>query len=219
MAKVESKGVRISKPNRQEAVFHIKGDSLLVMHKFSHKAKLIMQEQQEAGEGAKKAKREPKDFQKCCDDATYFSKQGWIGIPASAFRAAMIAACRLVNYKMTLAKLSLFVVADGEDKQDGTPLIKITKGTPEMRIDPVTVGINGTDLRARPAWRAGWEARVRIWWDGDQFSLESVSNLLMRVGMQVGLLEGRPNSSSSDSPGMGWGTFKLIGGELVGGGK
>jgi hypothetical protein len=39
------------------------------------------------------------------------------------------------------------------------------------------------------------------------FSLDDISNLLMRVGLQVGLGEGRPDSKKS--AGMGWGTFEI----------
>jgi hypothetical protein len=62
------------------------------------------------------------------------------------------------------------------------------------------------DLRVRPMWRE-WEAVVRINFDADQFTLTDITNLLQRVGMQVGLGEGRPDSRKS--AGLGWGTFQL----------
>jgi len=40
-----------------------------------------------------------------------------------------------------------------------------------------------------------------------------VTNLLSRVGMQVGIGEGRP--FSKNSAGMGWGTFELEGSKNV----
>ena len=43
--------------------------------------------------------------------------------------------------------------------------------------------------------------------DADQFSLTDITNLLSRVGAQVGIGEGRPDSKSS--AGMGWGMFRL----------
>lgn len=52
-----------------------------------------------------------------------------------------------------------------------------------------------------------WAADVRIRYDADQFSLTDVSNLISRVGSQVGVGEGRPDSKNS--AGMGWGTFRL----------
>jgi len=57
-------------------------------------------------------------------------------------------------------------------------------------------------------WDEGWEAQVRVRYDADQFTLEDLANLLARVGVQVGLGEGRPDSKSS--AGMGWGTFMIV---------
>jgi hypothetical protein len=108
---------------------------------------------------------------------------------------------------MTRAKLSLFVVADGFDKLDGTPLVKITKGKPHYVEHAVRNESGVADIRPRPMWDEGWEAEVRLTWDADQFSTIDVANLLMRVGLQVGIGEGRPDSKNS--AGMGWGTFVL----------
>ena len=55
-------------------------------------------------------------------------------------------------------------------------------------------------------WRE-WSAKVRIKFDADLFTTTDVANLLMRVGMQVGVCEGRPDSKNS--VGMGWGTFEV----------
>ena len=52
---------------------------------------------------------------------------------------------------------------------------------------------------------------MRVRFDADQFTLTDVANLLMRVGMQVGIGEGRPFSKNSN--GMGWGLFDLKNGK------
>ena len=52
-----------------------------------------------------------------------------------------------------------------------------------------------------------WAADITIRWDADQFTVEDVSNLLSRVGLQVGIGEGRPDSKNS--AGMGWGLFEI----------
>jgi hypothetical protein len=108
---------------------------------------------------------------------------------------------------MTLAKLSLFVIQDGFDRVDGTPLVKITKGQPRYVEHMVRLETGVADIRPRPMWNPGWEAKVTLRWDGDQFSIDDVANLLQRVGSQVGLLEGRPDSKNS--AGCGWGTFTV----------
>lgn len=206
-------GVRdvvIKPPKFETASITIRGTAPYVQHAFSQKAKNTMMETQQAGSQGRKGKtREAKDFDAAYKAATYFARgAGWCGIPASAFRNAMISACKTVGFKMTLGKLSLFVEADGFDAASGDPLVKITKGTPHMDIRPARNSNGSTDLRARPMWDEGWEARVRIRWDAEQFSAADVVNLLSRVGMQVGIGEGRADSKMS--AGCGWGHFEVI---------
>lgn len=199
--------VQIKAPNILSAKFRIIGTAPFVQAKFSQKAKNQIRETQEAGSQAKsKKKREPKNFDEVCDASVHYSKDGWPGIPAGAFRAAMISACRLVGFKMTLAKLSVFVEADGYDCDDGTPLVKLI-AKKYKRVDLHVRNATGVvDLRSRPMWEE-WAADVVVKYDADQFSLTDVSNLLSRVGAQVGIGEGRPDSKNS--AGMGWGTFRI----------
>ena len=200
------KTAQISKPNIERLVLKIVGNAPYVQNKFSQKAREQMRQTQEAGSVARKGKkREPKDFQQAYEQALHVSEEGWYGIPAASFRAAMISACRLVGFKMTLAKLSVFVFADGLDADEGTPLVRIY-GEPEVNESMVRVGMGVADVRWRPMWRK-WHAIVRVSYDADQFSTDDVLNLMMRVGMQVGIGEGRPDRKSS--AGMGWGTFDV----------
>lgn len=201
--------ITISAPNMQVAEFRIRGTEPLVQHKFSSKAKGVMIGIQEGGETSKKGtKRAPKNFEECYREATYRMKDGGYGIAASGFRAAMISACRMCGFQMTRAKLSVFVLADGQDAQEGTSLVRITKGVPEMDISPARNKDGSCDLRARPKWAPGWEARLRVRYDADQFTAQDVAHLVMRVGMQVGVGEGRPDSKNS--AGMGWGLFEIV---------
>jgi len=201
--------VAIPAPRLPTARFTIQGTAPYVQNNFSAKARETMRAKQEAGSVAKKGtKREPKDFKEVWKGALHVSREGWYGIPASAFRAAMVSACRLVGFKMTLAKLSVFVEPDGFDAVDGTPLVRITKGEPEYAEHYVRNETGVVDLRPRPMWREGWEAVVRVRYDADQFTVGDVFNLLMRVGVQVGVGEGRPDSKKST--GMGWGTFSVL---------
>lgn len=203
-----ARSVVITPPKFETAVIAIVGETPLVLHKFSAKARNTIIATQEAGQQAKKGrKREPKDFNAVYRDACHVSTEGWYGFPASAVRNALISACRTVGFKMTLAKLSLFCVADGYD-EDGTGLVKITKGDPHPHYAHARNSDGSTDVRCRPMWDRGWEARITLRWDAEQFSASDVANLLARVGMQVGLGEGRPDSRMS--AGQGWGTFNLV---------
>lgn len=209
MAGGPRESITITRPNFLRAEFLIAGDAPYVQNKFSQKAMQQMIEAQEAGSaGRNKKKREGKDFEAAYTGAMHIAKDGWHGIPAASLRNAMISACRIVNFKMTIAKLSLFIEPDGFDGEDGTPLIRIIEGEPFQHKGLVRLATGVADIRIRPMWEPGWRAKPRVRWDGDQFTVNDVANLMMRVGGQVGLGEGRPDSKNS--AGMGWGTFFLV---------
>lgn len=202
-----SETVVISPPNFREAIFSIKGTSPLVINKFSRKAMEQMQAAQAAGSQAKsKKKREPKDFEALAAAAAYRSEKGWYGMNAASWRLALIGACRLVGFKMTLAKLSVFIVEEGHDVEDGTPLVRILGGKPRTDVRPARNDNGSVDLRPRPMWTE-WGCKLRVRWDADQFSLQDITNLLMRVGLQCGMGEGR--AASTQSAGLGWGHFTV----------
>lgn len=204
-----SKEVIITAPKIKTLEVMIEGDAIYISNKFSKRNKEELEEKQMKGGEAKRSKKAPRDFDKLWKEAVHYSKAGWAGIPATSFRKAMISACRLVNYKMTLAKLAIFVEADGVDADDMTPLIKITKGTFKKQIAHVREPKSGTPLIVpRGYLEPGWQAKVRISYDSEQFREESIANLLHRVGRQVGIGGGRPDSTNS--PGIGAGTFNLI---------
>lgn len=206
----ETKTIQIKAPNFKIIELRIDGEAPLVQHKFSEKAKNQIIATQQAGSQAKgKKAREPKDFDAVYKGAMHISTEGWCGIPAGAFRNAMISACRTVGYKMTHAKLAAFVLADGFEADDGTPLIRIY-GEPKKHTAYARNDNGSVDIRVRPMWEQ-WHAFVRIRFDSDMFSEADVTNLMMRVGMQVGIGEGRPDSKNSG--GMGWGTFSISAGD------
>lgn len=201
--------ISIAAPNFQTGLFRIRGSAPYVQNAFSQKARELMHETQAAGSTARKGKkREAKDFEAAYLGAQHISLEGWHGIPAPAFRNAMISACRTVGFQMTKAKLAVFVEPDGFDKVDSTPLVKITKGEPRLHEGPGRNATGVIDLRVRPMWDPGWEADVRIRYDADMFTLQDVANLMMRVGLQVGIGEGRPDSRAS--AGQGWGLFEIV---------
>lgn len=196
----------IKAPNFGVAVFHIRGTAPLVVHRNSQKPAMITK--YEAGKPAtSKRNRDPKDLDAAYENAKYVSPEGWEGFNASAVRCAMISACRLVGFKMTLAKLSLFCIADGHDaREPQIPLVRIY-GTAIRQDDIGRTSTGEILLINRPAYH-DWKAKIHIRWDADQFSIEDVANLLARVGMQIGFCEGRPDSKNS--AGMGWGTFEVV---------
>lgn len=206
------KHLTILPPNFQTAVFKIRGTAPLVIHRFSAKTKAEMKTKMETGKAASsKRNREAKSTDDLFHEARYISKEGWDGFNAAAIRNAMISACRLVNFKMTLAKMSVFVIADSVDaKEPQVPLVRILDADATKQEDMARVETGQPYVCVRAAYH-NWRAEVRIRWDADQFTVEDVTHLLMRVGQQVGLCEGRPDSKNS--AGLGWGTFDIEGHE------
>jgi hypothetical protein len=199
--------VRIEPPRLKTGTFQIRGISPYVQHAFSEKARKLMEENQRAGQQSRgRRNRQPKDFEAVFEAAHHRDvKGGWVGIPAPAFRNASIDACRLCGIKMTHAKLSIFVEADGFD-HSGMPLVRI-EGEPRIHQGAVRNESGVADIRWRPMWEQ-WSAAVRITWDLDQYSATDVGNLLYRAGLQVGIGEGRPSSPNSN--GLGWGRFEVL---------
>jgi hypothetical protein len=198
--------VTIKAPAIQTAEFAIKGTAPYVQLRFSQKAINAMMEKHKLGSQANKKKaKEARDFDEDFRQAQHIATEGWAGIPASAFRNGLISACRLVGFKMTLAKLSLFVAEDGFDSVDAVPLVKI-QGAPEPLIMHARNATGVCDIRVRAKFWP-WTAKLKVSFDSDQFTTTDVANLLLRVGTQVGIGEGRPDSKMS--AGMGWGTFTI----------
>jgi hypothetical protein len=202
--------VTISAPDIRTAEFLIVGSAPLVINAFSQKAQAQMRAKQEAGStAASKRKRQARDFDADLKRALHVSSDGWEGIVATSFKHALVSACRTVGFKMTLAKLGLFIEPEGFDRLNGLPLIRILSDAGYEQSLMHAPNTGGTfDLRVRPMWRE-WRMKLRISYDADMFTLSDVANLLMRAGRQVGVGEGRPDSKRS--VGQSWGTFTVEG--------
>jgi hypothetical protein len=209
--KTEAKGkaqtVTISPPKFRVIRPRLVGDSPIMQARFSGKAMQAMKSKMLAGSTAKKGqKREARDFDADFLGAMHISADGWVGVPAAAIRNACIDVCRMVGFKMTMAKMSIFVLADGLDRIDGTPLIRLEAGEPERTEMAVRNATGVADIRVRPMWRE-WALTPAIRFDEDQFTLSDVLNLLARAGAQVGIGEGR--AFSKESNGLGYGFFRV----------
>ena len=202
-----NKPIAITAPDFRVIQLDLEGTAPLVINKFSAKAQEKMKLTQEAGSTSRsRSAKEAKDFEALYNGARHISSEGWDGIHAASFRNAAISACRACGFKMTHAKLALFVEADGFDADDKTPLVQIT-GEPEMVISPCRNATGVIDLRPRPTYFP-WFATLRIRYDAGMLTETDVVNLIARVGLQVGVGEGRPDSKAS--AGLGNGLFQLL---------
>ena len=202
--------VEIPVANIVQVSIPIIGIAPLVQCKFSQKAREQMMLTMSTPKAAKKSKdaRPPRNYDADFAGAQHLMGAGDWGIPCIALKAAMVRACTTgnINIPMTRAKLALWVLPDGLDMDDGTPLTRLLVEPPE-RLESLVRNDNGSaDIRIRPMWRK-WRALVTIEFDRDMITDASVVNLLDRAGRQVGIGEGR--QFSTKSVGQNWGSFTV----------
>jgi hypothetical protein len=142
--------IKLERIERRIVEVDIIGVSPLIPHKWSEKAKRLMREAQSGT--AVKAKREPKSAAEEGEAALYRLPDGTPGMPATAFKAAVIGAVRMFQgITLVQTKSALFVLGEGPEQ-----LVRI-EGEMELREDMPRNANGNADLRYRYAfwpWRA-----------------------------------------------------------------
>ena len=159
----------------------IVGDTPLIVHAWSEKAKKEMLDKQM---GKARAKKEPKDPQRDYEDAFYRLPDDTPAFPTIAFKAAAVGAARQVDgLKMTFLRGAFHTLGD---------LVAI-EGEPRMREDMVRLGgvNNPADLRYRPEFDP-WAVSLRIRLDARALTLEQLVHLFNQAGFSCGVGEWRP---------------------------
>jgi hypothetical protein len=191
------------KPPRIETVFiDVEGETELIMHRWSDKAKRMMLDKQMGKAVERKPKKDPEeDYQA----SIYHLDDGQTGFPAGAFKAAIVGACRLFDgLPMTQAKIAIRV--DGEENAAGEQLVRI-EGEPRMREDMVRLETGVADIRYRAGFPK-WRARLKITYNASMLSPEQLYNLVNAAGFG-GVGEWRPSAPRSSSG--SYGCFRVTG--------
>lgn len=159
------------------------GDSPLIVHAWSEKAKKQMLDKQmkKASKG-KEAKDPQADYEACF----YRTPTGAYAFPAIGVKAAMVSAARYVEAKMTVLRGAFHI-----DEEMLTVI-----GTPRPREDMVRVGMGTADIRYRPEFPE-WRIPVTIKFNTAAISAEQIANLLNVAGFGVGIGEWRPERNGS----------------------
>lgn len=159
----------------------IKGDSPLIVHAWSDKAKKRMLEDQM---GIPRGKRERRDPQADYEAAFHHLSDGTPGFPTIAFKSAAVSAARQVE-GLTMTFLRGAFHVEGELAQ--------IEGDPKMRED--TVNIGGAkpvaDLRYRPEFTE-WAVSLIIRMNTRALTIEQLVHLFTYAGFSVGVGEWRP---------------------------
>lgn len=194
--KKESVGIELPKLDIRMMDVVVVGDSPLIVHAWSEKAKReMLNKQQKKARGAKEAKDPQGDF----EASLYRLADGGYGFPSIAFKTAAVTACTSIAGVMKIeARQAFHIIGEDVDVTGVFPgtmarhnLIRIEGGTPKMREDMVRVGMGTADLRYRAEF-ANWHAKLLVRYNGNVLSEEQILNILNVAGFGVGVGEWRP---------------------------
>ena len=187
----------------KKVTVRIVGDTPLIMHAWSEKAKRMMLEAQMGiAKGKKKEVKNPADdfirsmywLTPMPEDGTMESFEEAIangarfGFPVTAFKQAAISAA----YRMGWAKDKMSMRGAFFIDSDENGMIEIHSDTPEMREDMVKVGMGTADIRYRGEFK-NWYADLTISYNANgQYSLENIVNIINAGGYVCGVGEWRP---------------------------
>lgn len=160
------------------------GDSPLICHAWSEKAKAMMlATQMKKAKQAKEAKDPEQDYR----DSLYPHPEGGYGFPAVAFKAAAVDACSHIDGLTKVEMRGAFhIVGD---------MVKI-EGDPSPREDMVRVGMGTADIRYRGEFKQ-WAVELTIRYNARAFKAEQIINAFNTAGFAIGIGEWRPQRDGS----------------------
>jgi hypothetical protein len=203
MATKKTEVIEIRPIEIKKVTVRVVGDTPLIMHAWSEKAKRMMLEAQMGiAKGKKKEVKNPADdfirsmywLTPMPEDGTMESFEEAIangarfGFPVTAFKQAAISAA----YRMGWAKDKMSMRGAFYIDSDENGMIEIHSDTPEMREDMVKVGMGTADIRYRGEFK-NWYADLVISYNTNgQYSLENIVNIINAGGYVCGVGEWRP---------------------------
>ena len=202
-------GVAIPEIKLQTMTLNVIGDSPLIVHAWSEKAKkMILDKQMKKATGAKEAKDPWMDYcesmywldgkPKFTDSMSEEQKMdayinavqngARFGFPVTAFKQAAISAAYRMGWSKDKVSLrgAFFIESDDEG------MIEIKSDAPVMREDMVRVGMGTADIRFR-GQVDHWSADLIISYNTNgPYDLESIINIINAGGYVCGVGEWRP---------------------------
>lgn len=185
------------------------GDSPLISHRWSDKArKMMLDKQMKKAKTAKEAKDPFQDFVESLywlstrpENATPASvEKAKFGFPVVAFKAAAVDACSHIDGVTKVEARGAFHVI-GE-------FAEIEGDAPIMREDMVKIAMGTADIRYRGEFKH-WKTTLKIRYNANGLSPEQIINLFNTAGFAVGVGEWRPQRDGS------YGMFHVASGEEV----
>ena len=203
-AKAKNESIEIPAIELADAHIEIIGDTPLIMHKWSEKAKREMLEKQmkvakSKGHDAKDPvadfiesiywlEGEPEEKNEEGFEKAIASGNARFGFPSVAFKASAVSG----GYRAGVTKNKTSMNAAFHIQGDMVEII----GTPIMREDMVRIGMGTADIRFRGEFPE-WRAILPITYNTGVVTLEQLCNLFNLGGFSVGVGEWRPEKSGS----------------------
>lgn len=182
--KAKEQEVVIPQMQIQTAKIRLVGDSPLICHAWSSKAKKeMLDKQMKKAKAAKESKDPERDFR----ESLYNHPDGGYGFPVVAFKSAAVDACSHVAEITKVEARGAFHIAEEFAKIEGEPT---------MREDMVRIGMGTADIRFRGEFKK-WETELTVRFNSSVLSLEQIVNLFNTAGFAIGVGEWRPQRDGS----------------------
>lgn len=181
--------------NVEQITLPIIGRTPLIMHRFGEKSIRQIEAKQQ---GEARTKRAPKNPSEEYESSFYSNDQGEIVFPASAFKNALLDACRQVD------GIKATVVAGAIQMCDEWVRIY---GSPKMAFHMARNATGVADTRYRPQFDQ-WCAFVKLDYNANVVTKEQVVNLMDQAGFSCGIGDWRPFSKTNRSG--NFGRFRVV---------
>ena len=205
----KKEAIEIRPLNIQRVPLRIVGDTPLIVHAWSEKAKRQMLEAQMGlSKGKKKEYKNPvEDFINSMywlegkpDDNTEEAFHAAIasgarfGFPFTAIKQAAISAA----YRQGWSKDKVTLRGELFIESDENGMVEIKSDVPNMREDMVRVGMGTADIRYRGEFKS-WSMDIVMQYNANgQFSVENLVNIMNAGGFFCGIGEWRPEKGGTN---------------------
>ena len=187
----------------QKTTIRVVGDTPLIMHAWSEKAKreILDKQMKKTKAAAKQAKNPVEDFirsmywlegfpEEMSEDGfeEAIRKGARFGFPATGFKQAAISAAYRMGWTKDKVSMRGAFFIDADENQ----MVEIFSDVPVIREDMAKVGMGDADIRFRGEFR-NWYADLTIRYNKNgQYSLEQIINIINAGGYVCGIGEWRP---------------------------
>lgn len=179
----------LARLQRNRVIIPIEGQTPLIPHRWSEKARRLMLDKQQ---GKAVAKKKPKSPEQEAHEATYWFSDGRPGMPATAFKSAIADAARHFDgLAIVMVKQSVFVLGEGPDQ------LVAVDGDLLMREDMPRNANGVADLRYRNQVFP-WRADLEIEYVTSSLTVGALVALVDAAGLG-GVGDWRPSSPRSKS--------------------